>query len=198
LFIPCCLVWAACSGGGGGVAADPQVSAVVPGGTGQVAIQMTGTWEIRDAAVVDSTLAPPLLPLNGTTVVLDGAKVVSIAGLSVARADLEAFLGTPLTLYVNQADGRKLFYGIATDRFATGGTRDKTGLAGGSVNDVTIATEAYTGTLADAASTELFTRSRYTLAKIGVAAPLGLAPDAGTAEQQQRLRAALQALSGLR
>ena len=185
-----------CSGGGSSAPPDPQVAAAVPNGTGQIAIQMAGTWEIRDAAVADSNLPTPLVPLNGTQVVLDGAKIVSIAGLSVARADLEAFLGTTLTLYVNQADGRKLFYGIATDRFATGGTRDKSALAGGSVNDASIAVEAFTSTQLDAASAELFTRSRYTLAKVGTAAPLGLAPEAASPEQRERLRAALRALFG--
>ncbi len=186
-----------CSGGGGPAPAPaPDVGAVIPIDSGKVVIQMTGTWEIRNAVVVDTNSPNPVVPLNGTPIVLDGARIVSIGGLSVARADLEALLG-PLSLYVNQANGRTLLYGIGLDRFAQGLGRERVGVAGGSINDATITIEAYSSTQADAAAPEVFVRSRYTLAKIAQAAPSTSAVlDIGEVAQRDAVRAALRAAFG--
>jgi hypothetical protein len=157
---------------------------------------MTGTWEIRDAAIVATNSPSPIVPLNGTLIVLDGAKVVSIGGLSVARVDLETLLGGPLSLYVNQANGRTLLYGLGLDRLGQGGTRERTGVAGGSVDDATIAIEAYSSSQADAASPEVFVRSRYNLAKVAPAAPVPAVLPANAAPMAAAMHDALRAVFG--
>lgn len=189
------LTGSACSGGGGGGAPPSEVAATVPEGTGKLAIQMAGTWAIQGAAVVETNSPTPEAPVNGTLVVLDGSGIVSIAGLSVARADLEALLGTALTFYVNRADGRTVLYGIGTDRFAQGGPREVVGVAGGSFNDNSIAVESYTSRQPTAASPEIFVRSRYMLTRVDTAAPVGLAPRPGV-EGEDDLRAAIRAMFG--
>lgn len=156
---------AACGGGGGGGGDTSPVSAVVPAGSGARAIQMIGTWEIRNVAVVESGGASPLTPLNGTQVVISGDGVVSIGGFSTKRADLETLLGAPLDTYVNQQDGRTVFYGLTLDQRATGLTREVVGVAGGSVDDATIAVEQFNSST-NAAGVESFVRARYTLARI--------------------------------
>jgi hypothetical protein len=185
----------ACSGGGGGGTPPSEVVAEIPAGTGKLAIQMAGTWLIQGAAVVETNSPNPEAPVNGTPIVLDGTGIVSIAGLSVARADLEALLGTTLTFYVNRADGRTVVYGLGTDRFAQGGPRELAGVAGGSFNDNTIAVETYTSRQQDAASPEIFVRSRYMLTRVDSSAPAGLAPDS-SAEGEARLRTAIQTMFG--
>jgi hypothetical protein len=156
---------AACGGGGGGGGATSPVSAVVPAGSGARAIQMIGTWEIRNVIVVESGGASPLTPLNGTQVVISGDGIVSIGGFSTKQADLETLLGAPLDTYVNQQDGRRLFYGLTLDQRATGFTREVVGLAGGSIDDATIAVEQFNSST-NAAGVESFVRARYTLARI--------------------------------
>lgn len=156
---------AACGGGGGGGGETSPVSAVVPAGAGLRAIQMIGTWEIRNVTVVESGGASPLTPLNGTQVVITGDGVVSIGGFSTKQADLETLLGAPLDTYVNQQDGRRLFYGLTLDQRAVGFTREVVGLAGGSLDDATIAVEQFNSST-NAVGVESFVRARYTLARI--------------------------------
>ena len=155
---------AACGGGGGGGSTSP-VSAVVPAGSGARSIQMIGTWEIRTVNVVESGGPSPLPPLSGTQIVIGGDGVVSIGGFSTKRADLETLLGTTLETYVNQQDGRTLFYGLTVDQRAAGFTREVVGVAGGSLDDATIAVEQFTSST-NAAGVESFVRARYTLARI--------------------------------
>lgn len=155
---------AACGGGGGGGETSP-VSAVVPAGSGARAIQMIGTWEIRNVTVLESGGPSPLTPLNGTQVVISGDGIVSIGGFSTKQADLETLLGAPLDTYVNQQDGRRLFYGLTLDQRAAGLAREVVGVAGGSLDDATIAVEQFNSST-NAAGVESFVRARYTLARI--------------------------------
>ncbi len=145
LLVPCLFV-TACSGGGGG-GGGPQLPAAVPNGSGNVTIQMAGTWQVGSVSVVDSlgSVAPPA---DGTEFVLGPQGLVSIAGLSVAQADLEALLGAPLESYVNQLDGRTVLYGLVVDQRASGGTREQAALAGGALGDNSIAVEGYTSSQA--------------------------------------------------
>jgi hypothetical protein len=180
---------AACGGGGGGGETSP-VSAVVPAGSGARAIQMIGTWEIRNVTVVDSGGASPLTPLNGTQVVISGDGVVSIGGFSTKRSDLETLVGTPLDVYVNQQDGRRLFYGLTLDQRAAGLTREVVGLAGGSIDDASIAVEQFNSSMS-AAGTESFVRARYTLAHI---APSILIPEDAVAPADGETKPTMQQL----
>jgi hypothetical protein len=191
LSIPFALV--ACGGGGDD---GPGVEARVPSGSGRVTIQMAGTWEVRDASVVDSNDPAPALPLNGTQVVIGPNSVLSIAGFSTAQPDLEAFLGFPLSFYFNQADGRTVVYAAHIDRVTQGGGREEVGVAGGSVDDNTISVEQWNSRRANSTSPELFTRSRYLLARV---ANSYLQPDAVEAvPAEQALRNQLDdALHGL-
>lgn len=160
-------LFAACSGGGGG--SDSGVPARVPDGTGKVAIQMIGTWEIRSATVIDTNDPAAQPPLNGTRIVIGPQGVASIAGLSVVRTELEAVLGFPLDVYVNQVDGKTILYGLGYDRRAQGGLRQQVGLAAGSVDDNSIAVEQFTSTQTPSQANEVFVRSRYTLARLSAA-----------------------------
>lgn len=198
---PLVLFAAACGGGGGGSGgggATPfPVPATVPPGSGQLTIQMAGTWKIRDAVIVDTNSPSPATPANGTTIAFDGKGIVSIAGLSVARTDLEALLGTTLTFYFNEANGKTVLYGLGTDRFAVGGTRDQIGVAGGSLDDNTIAVESFTSTQQDAASPVIFVRARYFLARTDTAiAPATALTDSDQTPAAERLRAAIRAMVG--
>lgn len=180
---------AACGGGGGGGETSP-VSAVVPAGSGARSIQMIGTWEIRNVTVVESGGPSPLTPLNGTQVVISGDGVVSIGGFSTKRSDLETLLGAPLDTYVNQQDGRRLFYGLTLDQRATGFTREVVGVAGGSIDDATIAVEQFNSST-NAAGVESFVRARYTLARI---APSILIPEDAVAPADGETKPTLQQL----
>jgi hypothetical protein len=157
---------AACGGGGGG-GGTPSVPAQVPSGSGRTTIQMVGTWEIRAATVIESNDPQSLPPLNGTRIEIGFDGIERINGFSVARADLEAVVGFPLTWYFNQADGRTIIYGANFDRIAQGGTMEQVGLAGGSLNDNMIAVEQFNGRRLGAQEPEYFTRSRYTLVRVG-------------------------------
>lgn len=157
---------AACSGGGGG--GGNGVNARVPDGSGQLAIQMAGTWEIRQAQVIDTNDPNAAAPLNGTPIVLGVQSVQSIGGLSVARTDLETVLGFPLDLYVNQLDGKTILYGVGYDRRAQGGVRQQVGVAAGSLDDNTIAVEQFTSTQTASQQSEVFVRARYQLVRLGV------------------------------
>lgn len=157
-----CLV-TACGGGGGG---GPQVPAVVPNGSGNVTIQMAGTWEIHNSTVVDTNDPTAAAPANGTPIVIGTQGLVSLGGLSVAQGDLEALLGFPLDVYVNQADGRKVLYAIGFDRRAQGGIRQQVGLAAGSVDDNTMAVEQFVSNQTATQQSEVYTRSRYTLTRV--------------------------------
>lgn len=170
---PLCLglLAAACGGGGGG---GTGIEAKVPAGSGQRTIQMVGTWEIRQAVVIDTNDPAAAAPLNGTQVVIGVQGVVSIAGLSVSRSDLETVLGFPLDAYLNQQDGRTVLYGIASDRRAQSGILQEIGLAAGSVDDDTIAVEQFASTQTASQQSPVFVRSRYSLVRIDVAAPPAL------------------------
>ncbi len=192
-------VAASCSGGGGhgggGGAAADGIAAQVPAGTGLVAIEMAGTWEIRAAVVMDTNATDAQPPASGTQVSIGAAAVESIAALSVRRDDLEALLGAPLELYVNQLDGRTVFYAVTFDRRAHGGTREVVALAGGSVNADTIAVEQFTSTLPANGATAAFVRSRYNLVRVASSVQLGAPPQPG-AEPLPALHRALPALFG--
>lgn len=158
-------------GGGGGVNPSP-VSAAVPAGSGQVAIDMVGLWRVEAATFLDSNdpvRLPP--PPAGTVIEIGATGIVSIGGLPVERALLEAALGFPLTLYVNQLDGKTLFYGLRYDRLAQGGGLQDVGLAGGSLDADSISVEQFTSLRDDPASDAVFTRVRYRLRRV---LPVGL------------------------
>lgn len=166
------LVLAACGGGGGGGSGGPAVNAQVPAGSGQVAIQMAGTWEIRDSALVETNDPTPTLPLNGTRIVIGPQGIVSIGGFPTARADLETFLALPLDWYVNQVDSKTILYGLSYDRLSLAGAKEQVGLAGGSMNVDAMAVEQWNSRQNTSATTERFTRSRYTLARVATALEL--------------------------
>tara|TARA_R110002096_G_scaffold14256_5_gene49711 strand:- start:4529 stop:5146 length:618 start_codon:yes stop_codon:yes gene_type:complete len=187
---------AACSGGSGGPSV-PQIAANVPDGAGSVTIAMTGSWEIRNAVVIDSNSANPVPPLNGTTFTIQPDKVVSIGGLPVDPDGLALLLGAPLDSYVNEVSDRTLFYGLVVDRRAAGMTREEVAVAGGSLNADTIAVEAYSSSQSPAAADPVFTLSRYELVRVAPAAPA--APVELLAEGEQRtLQALLQEAFGSR
>ncbi|MCU0862549.1 MAG: hypothetical protein MUC36_02045 [Planctomycetes bacterium] len=158
-----CLGLVACGGGGGGT---PSVPAQVPSGTGRTTIQMIGTWEIRAATVLESNDPAALPPLNGTRIVIGVDQVERINGFSVSRQDLEAVVGVPLRWYFNRADGRTVIYGASVDLSAQGGIVEEVGLAGGSVDENTISVEQFNSRRATPQASELFTRARFTLARI--------------------------------
>lgn len=165
----------ACKGGGGG--SDPGVAAKVPTGAGQTAIQMLGTWEIRDVTLIETNDLTTQLPVAGTRVVIDADGVASIGGFPTTRSLLEAFLGHPLDFYANRTDGRTVLYGLSYDRLALGGAREVVGLAGGSTTADAIAVEQYIEKQASSTVPTLFARFRYGL--IRVTAPLELPPATG-------------------
>jgi hypothetical protein len=165
---------AACSGSSRSAPPDPQVGASVPTGAGGVAIAMVGTWEIRDAQIVETNNPTPTPPLNGTRVEIGPDAIVSIGGLSVTRANLELVLGATLETYVNQLNGKTLFYGLVVDQRATGGARQQVGVAGGAVSADAIAVEAFESVQGPGAASPIFTRSRYTLARVATTSPLWL------------------------
>jgi hypothetical protein len=163
----------ACRGSSDGV---PSVAARVPDGSGQVPIQMIGTWEIRAAVVIETNRTNPEPPLNGVQFVIGPDGVRTIGGFSTRRADLEAILGFPLEWYINEQDGRRLFYGANYDRRAQGQGRQILGLAGGSLDANTIVVEQFNSEQPNGGA-ETFVRSRYQLARIGNA---WLAPELPT------------------
>lgn len=169
---------AACSGGGGGGTpppeqnTGPQLPAAVPTGTGAIEIDMAGTWTVQGATVVESNNSAQSPPPDGLTFVLQGDRVTSIAGLEVSPAVLTILLG-PLTLYINQADGKTLFYAVTVDTRSTGGTLETTALAGGSVDDNTISIESAVSSQAVSETEPRFTRSRYLLRR-STAAPASI------------------------
>lgn len=190
------LLTACGGGGGGGGTSTPSVPAAVPSGTGQITIQMIGTWEIRSSVVVDTNDPAAQPPLNGTLLVIGAQGVASIGGLSVAQPDLEAVLGFPLDSYVNQVNGKTVLYGLASDRRAQGGIRQQIGVAAGSVDDATISVEQYTSLQSAAQASAVFVRSRYTLAKVAEALQLPAYEAESARARTDSLRDALPPLFG--
>jgi hypothetical protein len=111
-------------------------------------------------------------PLTGTRVEIGADSITSIGGLGVSRANLEAVLGAALETYVNQQNGRTLFYGLVVDQRATSGLRQQVGVAGGAVDANTIAVEAFESVQLASQAQAVFTRSRYTLARVATTSPL--------------------------
>ena len=176
---------AACGGGGGG-GSTPQpspVAANVPVGSGQVAIQMIGTWQIFLASVIDTNDAGAQPPANGTTIVIGPDGVASIGGLTVKQADLELLLGLTLSLYVNKIDGKTVLYGLSFDRRVQGGNREVVGLAGGALDDNTISVEQFTSTQSPSAAEAVYVRSRYKLARVSnaIVLPANVSPQTAPA-----------------
>ncbi|MEO6598104.1 MAG: hypothetical protein ABIP94_25450 [Planctomycetota bacterium] len=165
----------ACSGGGGG--ASPVVPPLpapvqVPPGSGGLRITMAGTWEIRGSTLVDTNSPNPILPVDGTKIVIGSTGsgsvgILSIGGFTVDRTLLEALLGFAFDWYVNEADGKILLYGLGYDRRARGGIREQVGLAGGTIDDNSIAIESYSSTQV-AGQDEVYQRAHYTLARLSV------------------------------
>jgi hypothetical protein len=180
---------AACSGSSRSAPPDPQVGASVPTGAGGVVIAMVGTWEIRDAQIVETNNPSPVPPLTGTRVEIGADSITSIGGLGVSRANLEAVLGAALESYVNQQNGRTLFYGLVVDQRATGGLRQQVGVAGGAVDANTIAVEAFESVQPASQAQAVFTRSRYTLARVATTSPLWLEEPAVARDARELLGA---------
>lgn len=166
----------ACSGGGGGGAAAPEAGppASVPDGTGITPIQMTGTWEIQNATVIDSSSTDPAPPLNGTTFRIDGETIVEIGGLSVAPEFLSILLGAPLESYVNEVNGLTLMYQVVVDRREAGGTREEIAVAGGAFDPDSISVEAYSISQSPNDAQPVYTLSRYSLIRQSTTAPVQL------------------------
>ncbi len=184
------LILLACGGGGGGGGGDtPSLVANVPTGSGQVPIQMLGTWEIRDPVVLETNDPAPSLPLAGARIVIGAQGVASIGGFSTVRADLEAFLTFPLDWYVNQIDGKTVLYGLSYDRLSRSGPKEQVGLAGGSLNVDTIAVEQWNSKQDSPTATPRQTRSRYLLARIAppLELPQEIAPTTAKANQTRWL-----------
>jgi len=160
-------------GGGGGEVIDPP-TAKVPEGTGVIAIDMVGSWEIRDPAVVSSNGPNPVPPTSGTVFRIDSAEIVEIGGLLVAPDVLEVLLG-PLESYANQVTPSTILYRVVVDRRDVGGVRDEISLAGGAVGPDSISVEALTSTQAVTDAEPIYTLSRYTLQRRNRAAPVQLA-----------------------
>lgn len=169
--LPVLLPLLPCCGGGGGGSPAPvsPVPANVPDGSGQQTIQMQGTWQLGGVNVVDGNTAALIPPTDGTAFVIGPAGLVSLGGLSVARADLEALLGLPLDAYVNELNGRTLFYGIVVDARAAGATREQGAIAGGSLDANTIAVEGFLSSQAANSADVSFVRWRGTLARVSAA-----------------------------
>jgi len=140
---------------------------------------MAGTWQISNAAIVDTNSTSPAPPINGTTFVIELARVVSIAGLSVDPVGLTQLLGVPLDSYVNQVDDRTVFYGLVVDRRDSGLSREEVAVAGGAINADTISVEAYSSTQAPGVAEPIFTLSRYDLVRVAGTTPAEL-PEQGS------------------
>jgi hypothetical protein len=146
--------------------------------------------------IMETNVPTALPPASGTLVAIGPGEIVSIAGLSVRREDLETLLGGPLDLYVNRVDGRTAFYGATLDRRSQGGTREEVALAGGSVNADTIAVEQITSTQLANAATPAFVRARYTLVRAATSLVLGAVPAPDPARPLPTLLQALRPLHG--
>lgn len=144
----------------------PVVPAKVPAGTGTQQIQMNGRWLIQNVTVVEASSASVAPPLANTEIVIENGAVMSIGGFTVARTQLEAFLGFPLDFYINAANGLTVLYGLGYDRLSQSGSREQVGLAGGSVDADTISVESFSSVRPNSQSDEMFIRSRYTLARV--------------------------------
>lgn len=159
-----------CGGGGGGSSAPVSpVPANVPQGSGRQAIQMQGTWQLGGVSVVDANTATLTPPGDGTPIAIGATGIVSIGGLSVDRTNLEALLGRPLEAYVNEVNGRTVFYGIVDDTRAIGLTREQGAIAGGSVDANTIAVEGFLSSQAANSADIAFVRWRGTLTRVSAA-----------------------------
>ncbi|HEX5054206.1 MAG TPA: hypothetical protein VFZ65_20675 [Planctomycetota bacterium] len=203
LLFPTIMLSVACSGGGGGggpiVDPGPVLPAPVqvPAGSGGLRITMAGTWEIRNTMLVDTNNSTPVLPIDGTRIVIDSTGITSIRGFSVDRTELETILGFPFDWYVNQVDGKTMLYGLGYDRRAQGGAREQVGLAGGTIDDNTIVVDSFSSTQASGQD-EVFQRASYTLARVAIsAAPQVQSPDASPTGPTPTLRQALRGAFGL-
>jgi len=148
-------------GGGSDVAPTPTVS--VPEGSGLQAIEMAGSWEVRLAEVVSSSVPEPVAPENGTVFVLDESRILSMDGLDIQPDPLVQLFGAPLEVYVNEVDGQTLMYRVVVDTRADGGTREETVVAGGSLDVDSIAVEAMTSSQSATDVQPSYTLCRYTL-----------------------------------
>ena len=144
----------------------------MPAGTGALEIDMAGTWTVQGVTVVDtnnSTQAPPPEDLE---FVMQGDRILSIGGLDVSPVTLSLLLG-PLSLYVNQGDGKTIFYAVTVDTRSTNGSLETVALAGGSVDDHTISIEAFVSSRSSSETESRYTRSRYLLRR-SAAAPASI------------------------
>lgn len=166
---------------------QPSIPVRVPDGTAQNAIQMVGTWEMRNVQVIDTNSTNPTPPINGTPLVIGPEGIRTIGPISFRRVDLEAALGVTFDWYLNSADGRRLFYGISIDRLDEGLGRVVFGMAGGSVDANTMVVEQFNSIQANSSSAESFSRFRYQLVRISNAIvepePLPAAEVAAAAQQ---------------
>lgn len=188
--VVCCL--AACSGSSSGGAAPPvgpQIAAGVPAGSGLQSIQMTGTWEIRNSQIVDTNSPTPDPAINGTQFVIDSGRVQTIGLLPVNPDQLTLLLGSPPEYYVNQVDGKTIFYGVIVDRRAANDSRLEIAVAGGALDTDTIAVEAYSSAQGPNDLEPIYVVSRYQLARVAQPAPVQLEnsdgagfDDAGTSD----------------
>lgn len=172
-----CVLLPACGGGGGGDgggAIQQFPTATVPDGSGTIAIQMAGIWEIRNPVIVETNSANPVLPLEGTQFRFDAAAIAEIGGLSVTPDALEVLLGAPLESYVNEITPSTVMYGVVVDQRATGGVRDEVALAGGANGPDSIAVEALTSIQQATEAEPTYTLSRYTLQRRTTTAPVQL------------------------
>ncbi|MFK7740801.1 MAG: hypothetical protein AB8H80_10800 [Planctomycetota bacterium] len=173
LFASLALALGACSGSSG--SSDPQIPASVPAGAGNVAIDMSGTWEIRDATIVESNFVGAEPPLNNTPFLLNPDEVVSVANILVTPATLELLAGAPLEFYVNTVTDRRFFYAWASDRRPNGENRFELAVAGGAIDADTILVEQFESILEQGQVEPFFERSQYRLVRVA-GAPAMLDP----------------------
>lgn len=161
--LSCALLLAAvaCGGGGGGA---PTGMAQPPAGSGTLAIDMTGTWVISNARIIETNDATALPPVDGTPIALSASGVDRINHASVSLSALESDCACALDYYINQCDGRTFVFGFRLTSPAGDGFLE-VGLGGGVMDATTIATEAYLCVKLSAAHPELFVRSRYELVR---------------------------------
>ena len=79
----------------------------------------------------------------------------------------------PMTLLVNQGDGKTIFYAVTVDTRSTNGSLETVALAGGSVDDHTISIEAFVSSRSSSETESRYTRSRYLLRR-SAAAPASI------------------------
>ena len=97
---------------------------------------------------------------------ISSGRVQTIGLLPVNPDQLTLLLGSPPEYYVNQVDGKTIFYGVIVDRRAANDTRLEIAVAGGALDADTISVEAYSSAQGPNDPEATYVVSRYQLARV--------------------------------